>query len=147
MNGLRKLEWWKNKICKQEIGIAEKSQETRKDCWGGNVNHKFLIWLHKNVYRSLSQNRHLWFTLPPQRSLLISWLFSAIPIPCLKILFFCWSYHLLNNECERVSQCDSVLMKPQDHVSHYTDHVIGKHPTQLAALKVQVQKLHLKHIY
>ena len=28
------------------------------------------------------------FTLPPQRSLLVSRLFSAIPIPCLKILFF-----------------------------------------------------------
>ena len=37
---------------------------------------------------SLSQNRDLWFTLPPQRSLLVSWLFSAISIPCLKILFF-----------------------------------------------------------
>jgi len=30
----------------------------------------------------------LWFTLPPQWSLLVSWLFSVIPIPCLKILFF-----------------------------------------------------------
>ena len=30
----------------------------------------------------------MWFTLPPQRSLLVFWLFSAIPIPCLKILFF-----------------------------------------------------------
>jgi len=28
----------KNKIIKQEIGIAEKSQETRRDCCGGNVN-------------------------------------------------------------------------------------------------------------
>jgi len=27
----------KNKIFKQEIGIAEKSQETRRDRWGGNV--------------------------------------------------------------------------------------------------------------
>ena len=26
---------------KQGIGIAEKSQETRRDRWGGNVNHKF----------------------------------------------------------------------------------------------------------
>jgi len=33
----------KNKIFKQEIGIAEKSQETRRDCCGGNVNHKFLF--------------------------------------------------------------------------------------------------------
>ena len=31
------------KIFKQGIGIAEKSQETRRDCWGGNVNHKFFI--------------------------------------------------------------------------------------------------------
>jgi len=29
---------------KQGIGIAEKSQETRRDCWGGNVNHKSLFW-------------------------------------------------------------------------------------------------------
>ena len=39
-----------NLIFKQGIGIAEKSQETRRDCWGGNVNHKslfdsvFLFW-------------------------------------------------------------------------------------------------------
>ena len=26
--------------------------------------------------------------IPPQRSLLVSWLFSVIPISCLKILFF-----------------------------------------------------------
>ena len=48
MNGLRKkahtLECSKNKIFKQEIGIAEKSQETRKDRCGGNaVNHKTLF--------------------------------------------------------------------------------------------------------
>ena len=35
-----------------------------------------------------SQNRDLWFTLPPQRSLLVSWLFSAIPIPILKFPIF-----------------------------------------------------------
>ena len=33
----------KNKIFKQGIGIAEKSQETRRDRWGGNVNHKSLF--------------------------------------------------------------------------------------------------------
>jgi len=32
----------KNKIFKQEIGIAEKSQETRDRCGGNAVNHKFL---------------------------------------------------------------------------------------------------------
>jgi len=37
---------------------------------------------------SLSQNRDLWFTLPPQWSLLVSWLFSVISIPCLKIFFY-----------------------------------------------------------
>ena len=43
MNGLRKrtqTRMLKNKIFKQGIGIAEKSQETRRDRWGGNVNHK-----------------------------------------------------------------------------------------------------------
>ena len=40
------LECLMNKIFKQEIGIAEKSQETRKDRCGGNVNHKSLLWLH-----------------------------------------------------------------------------------------------------
>ena len=33
----------KNKIFKQGIGIAEKSLETRRDCWGGNVNPKSLF--------------------------------------------------------------------------------------------------------
>ena len=37
------LEWLKNKIFKQGIGIAEKSLETRKDRWGGNVNPKSLF--------------------------------------------------------------------------------------------------------
>ena len=45
----------KNKIFKQEIGIAEKSQETRRDRWDSNVNHKSLFDSIKNVYRSLSQ--------------------------------------------------------------------------------------------
>ena len=35
-----------------------------------------------------SQNRDLWFTLPPQQSLLVLWIFSAIPIPILKFLIF-----------------------------------------------------------
>ena len=35
-----------------------------------------------------SQNRDLWFTLPPQRFLLVWWLFSAIPIPILKFPIF-----------------------------------------------------------
>jgi len=33
----------KLKKFKQGIGIAEKSQNTRRDCWGGNVNHKYLF--------------------------------------------------------------------------------------------------------
>ena len=33
----------KNKIFKQGIGIAEKSQETRRNHWGGNVNYKSLF--------------------------------------------------------------------------------------------------------
>jgi len=37
------LEWLKNKIFKQGIGIAEKSLETRRDCCGGNVNPKSLF--------------------------------------------------------------------------------------------------------
>jgi len=28
---------------KRRIGIAEKSHETRRDRWGGNVNHKSLF--------------------------------------------------------------------------------------------------------
>jgi len=31
------LEWLKNKIFKQGIGIAEKTLEARRDRWGGNV--------------------------------------------------------------------------------------------------------------
>ena len=41
-----KLECLKNQIFKQGIGIAETSQETKRDRWGGNVNHKCLFWLH-----------------------------------------------------------------------------------------------------
>ena len=37
------LEWLKNKIFKQGIGVAEKSQETRRDHWSGNVNPKSLF--------------------------------------------------------------------------------------------------------
>jgi len=33
----------KKKNFKQGIWVAEKSQETRRDHWGDNVNHKFLI--------------------------------------------------------------------------------------------------------
>ena len=36
----------------------------------------------------MSQNRDLWFALPPQQSLLVWWLFSAIPIPILKFPIF-----------------------------------------------------------
>jgi len=32
-----------NKIFKQEIGIVKKSQATRRDRWGCNVNHKSLF--------------------------------------------------------------------------------------------------------
>jgi len=32
----------KNKIFKQGIGIVEKSQEARRDHWGGRVNPKSL---------------------------------------------------------------------------------------------------------
>jgi len=43
-----------------------------------------------------SQNRDLWFTLPPQRFLLVSWLFSAIPIPLSKFsIFYYTSVHAL----------------------------------------------------
>ena len=31
------------KNLKYEIGIAKKSHETRRDRWGGNVNHKSLF--------------------------------------------------------------------------------------------------------
>ena len=79
----------KNKIFKQEIGIAEKSREIKRDCCGDNVNHKSLFdsVIHKH-FNAWSQNRDLWFTLSPQQSLLVSRLFSVIPISCLKILFF-----------------------------------------------------------
>ena len=36
----------------------------------------------------VSQNRDLWFTLPPQRSLLVLWLFLAIPISYFKFKIF-----------------------------------------------------------
>jgi len=36
-------QWVRNKIFKQGIGIAEKSQEARRDHWGVNVNHKSLF--------------------------------------------------------------------------------------------------------
>jgi len=66
---------------RRRIGIAEKSPETRRDCWGGNVNHKSLFWLYHYEaetqdsttvqvmkhyeaetlgHKSQSQNRDLW---------------------------------------------------------------------------------------
>ena len=39
-------------------------------------------------YVHASQNRDLWFTLTSQQSLLVWWLFSAIPIPILKFPIF-----------------------------------------------------------
>ena len=54
-NGL--LEWLKNKIFKQGIGIAEKSLETTRDCWSGNVNPKSL--------RILTPLKCLWITESP----------------------------------------------------------------------------------
>ena len=76
------------------IGIVEKSHKTRRDRWGGNVNLlcHFEVSQNRSVWFTLppteSQNRNLWFTLPPQRSLLVLWLFSAIPIPILKFPIF-----------------------------------------------------------
>ena len=68
----------KNKIFEQGIGIAKKSQETRRDRWGGNTNPYFdPVIGHAKFY--WSQNRNLWFTLLLQQSLLVSWLFLAIP--------------------------------------------------------------------
>jgi len=65
-----------------------------------------------------SQNRDLWFTLPPQRSLLVSWLFSAIPIPILKFSFFYYtSYyyealtHIVN--CI-VRYCNNIIFYPNE---------------------------------
>jgi len=78
----------KNKIFKQGIGIAEKAKK-QKGIAGVVAN------ACKPYFDSVSQNRDLWFTLPPQRSLLVSWFFSAIPIPCLKILFFYHSFYIL----------------------------------------------------
>ena len=56
-----------------------------KNRWGGNLNHKPLYF---DSIKTLGKNRDLWFILPPQQSFLVSWLFLAIAIPCLKILFF-----------------------------------------------------------
>ena len=39
----------KNKNFKQEIGIAEKSQETRRDHLGGNLNHKSPVISHAKI--------------------------------------------------------------------------------------------------
>ena len=68
------------------IGIAEKSHKTRRDRWGGNVRKSQIpiltlsqIFSYMLYNFEASQNRDLWFTLPPQRSLLVLWLFSAIP--------------------------------------------------------------------
>ena len=91
-----------NKIFKQGIGIAEKSLETRRDHWGGNVNPNpyFDLVIHKVIHIGDSVickviRKHcngvkigIWgLHYHPQRSLLVSRLFSAIPIPCLKFLF------------------------------------------------------------
>jgi len=91
------------------IEIAEKSHETRRDCWGGHVNHKSLFWLYNHwaneVYEAeilghkrQSQNRDLWFTWPPQRSL-VSWLFFSDPYSHFEIVILKYIQlilHMLN---------------------------------------------------
>ena len=47
--------------------------------------------------KAKKSNSDLWFTLPPQRSLPFSWIFSAIPIPCLRKLFFIIFYASSSN--------------------------------------------------
>jgi len=108
----------KNKIFKQGIEIAEKSQETRRDYWGGNNPY---FDSNKNVYRSLSQNRDFWFTLPPQRSLLVSWLFSAIPIPCLKILFFHHSSYTYTSNTYHNKMQKQTLLCNKHHVRQFSN--------------------------
>jgi len=44
------LEWLRNKIFKQGLGIAEKSLETRRDRWGGNVNPYFDSVIRKVIH-------------------------------------------------------------------------------------------------
>jgi len=40
---------------KRRIGITEKSHKTRRDCWGGNVNHRSdsLILVSHNISATL----------------------------------------------------------------------------------------------
>ena len=52
-----------------------------------NLGGQFALLLTPHI-SILIESKYLGFTLPPQQSLLVSKLFSAIPIPCLKILFF-----------------------------------------------------------
>jgi len=64
------------------------------DVWcTSNTSMVYIIWNTAIPYntkrlKNIKFSPYLWFTLPPQQSPLVSWLFSAIPIPCLKILFF-----------------------------------------------------------
>ena len=43
--GRKKYSYWMNQKLKIWIGIAEKTYKTRRDHWGGNVNHKSLLTL------------------------------------------------------------------------------------------------------
>jgi len=65
-------------------------QEASRSCLQQNLikHHEAAIQLMKHHDESQSQNRDLWFTLSPQRSLLVSWLFLAIPILLLKFSIF-----------------------------------------------------------
>ena len=83
------LEWWKNKIFKQGIGIADKKPSNKKGSVGWQCK------LQIPILTPIKMFTDHWVKIGicglhyhPQRSLLVSWLFSAIPIPCLKILFF-----------------------------------------------------------
>ena len=79
---------------KMGTGIAEKSHETRRDRWGGNVTkipiltlcHKFLVAcsvILKLVKIGICGLHHR-----PSDSFLLRGFFSAIPIPILKFPIF-----------------------------------------------------------
>jgi len=70
-------------------------------CFKGIFRARFRGGKFQGIAKSQSQNRDLWFTLPPQQSPLVSWLFSVIPIVLLKFSIF---YYISVNSVESTTE-------------------------------------------
>ena len=74
---------------KMGIGIAEKSHKTRRDRWGGNVNHKSLFVTGSTKTVLIAQDRKFDFFTQTQSLMNVLSSFTA-SVDQSKVVCFCW---------------------------------------------------------